>query len=138
LATGFLLQAGGYVALIAGATVDTGAGRAALAVGLAVVAALIAWWVLQRVHHKRVLHLAVEVARADPPSGRIADYPHGNTLVALGRQLGFPFIELSDQGIPGDIDAYAKSHFGVDRVSWQYPPQFPAPPAPHKSGGSAL
>jgi hypothetical protein len=129
LATGFLLQAGGYVALIAGATVHTGGARAALAVGLAVMAAVAAWFVLQRLHRNRVLHLAVEAARSDPLSGRMAEYPDGNTLMELGQQLGFPFVEIT-RGVP-DLDAYGKRHFGVERVARRYPPEFPAPPASH-------
>jgi hypothetical protein len=136
LAVGFLLQAGGYVALIAGATVHTGATRAALAVGLALGGALIAWFVLQRVHQKRVLHLAVEVARADPLSGRFAEYPDGKTLMELGQQLGFPFVDISS-GVP-DLDGYGKRHFGVERVGWRYPAQFPAPPASHAPRDSGL
>lgn len=126
LAIGFLLQAGGYVALIGGATVDTGGVRALLAIVLALAAALLAFAVFRRVRQRRVLRLAVDVARADPVTGRMDAYPDGGTLVALGQQLGFPFIEISGRGIPGDVDAYASEHFGVERTSMRRPLEFPA------------
>lgn len=126
LAIGFLLQAGGYVALIGGATIDTGAVRAVWAVGLMLVAAALAYLGLRRDTKRRVLHLAVEVARSNPTTGQIDAYPDGQTLQALGRHLGFPFVEVTDQGVV-DLGAYAKRYFGVDRVGHRYPMEFPAP-----------
>jgi len=64
LGVGFLLQGGGYVCLIAGAKVSTGAVRALLSVGLAALAFGAAWLVARRRHEKRVLHLAVAPGQA--------------------------------------------------------------------------
>jgi hypothetical protein len=126
LAIGFVLQAGGYVALIAGATIDTGATRAVLAVGLMLVAALIGWLVLREVRLGRVRRLVVGVARADPASGLMNPYPDGRTLLVLSQLLGFPFFETSAKGVP-DLDAYAKRHFGVEQLWWRPPTQVPPP-----------
>jgi hypothetical protein len=132
LMIGFLLQAGGYVALIAGVKVKTGGERAALAVGLALAVALAASLVFRRIQRRLVIRNAVEVACANPMTGLRDDHPDGETLVALGPQLGFPrFIEVSKDGILGDMNAYGKQHFGVERVSRRYPAHFPSPPASH-------
>jgi hypothetical protein len=130
LATGFVLQAGGYVAFIGGVPVRTGGGRAALAVVAAFVAAVVAWLVLQRIQQRLVIRHAIGVARANPMTGRMDDYPDAETLIALGHQLGFPrFVEVSPSGVMGDESAYAREHFGVERVSRRYPAHFPVPPA---------
>jgi hypothetical protein len=127
LAIGFLLQAGGYVALVAGAKVDTGLVRGVLAVVLALAAAAGAFLAFRRVRDRLVLRLAVEVARANPFNGRMDDDPDITTLLDLSRQLGFPpFVEVTDQGT-ADPAPYLKEHFGVDRVSRRYPFEFPAP-----------
>ena len=128
LAIGFLLQAGGYVVLIAGAKIDKGLGRAAFAVLLAVLAAGIAFFVFRRLRDGWVLSLAVNVARANPFTGCMEEHPDGDTLVALGRQLGFPFSEVNKRGV-APITPYAKKYFGVDQVTRRYPFEMPAPPA---------
>lgn len=132
LMLGFLLQAGGYVAVIGGVKVKTGGERAALAVGLALAVALAAWLVFRRIQRRFVLHHAVLLARANPMTGRLDDHPDGETLIALAQQLGFPcFIEVLPGGVMGDMNAYARDHFGVERVAQRYPAHFPVPPASH-------
>lgn len=125
LAVGFILQAGGYVALIAGASVQTGGLRAGLSVALAVLAA-IAWWsVLQRVHSRIVKRLVVDVARANPVSGELRERPDGGKLLALGQELGLLLSEAPVPGSPGVLDRYAQRHFRVDRVENHVPEDTP-------------
>ena len=121
LAVGFILQAGGYVALIAGASVRTGGLRAGLAVALAFVTA-VAWWrVLQYLHSRIVKHLVVNVARANAISGELGEIPDGGKLLALGQELGFLLTEVPGPGNPGVLDRYAERYFGVERVENQVP-----------------
>ncbi len=128
LAIGFLLQAGGYVTLIAGATVDTGAIRALAATGLALGAFLVAFLVFRRIQVRLVCHYTVQVARANPMTGLMDAHPDGETLIALAHQLGFPrFIEVLPDRTMGDMDAYAREHFGVERVAQRYPADLPVP-----------
>jgi hypothetical protein len=127
LALGFLLQAGGYVALLAGASLETGGGRAVLAVVWMAVAAIVGWLILRRVHRQRVHRLAVDVARGNPASGVMEDHPDADTLVALGRAMGYPFAEVTPEGNVADVNAYAKRYFGVNRTSRRYPHDLPAP-----------
>jgi hypothetical protein len=126
LGVGFLLQAGGYVALVAGAHVETGIGRAALSVVLMLVAAGLAAIAFRRLRWHRILRLTVDVARANPFSGHLEPYPDGQTLLALGRQLGFGFIEATKEGVT-PIGPWAKMHFGVEEVTTRYPFDMPAP-----------
>jgi hypothetical protein len=125
LAIGFLLQAGGYVALIGGAKIDTGAVRALWAVGLMIAAAALAYLAFRKDHERRVLRLAVEVARSNPVTGQTEDDPDRGTLYALGSALGYPGVDVTPQGVV-DLDGYARRHFGV-RVGQRYPIEFPAP-----------
>jgi hypothetical protein len=121
LAVGFILQAGGYVALIARASVQTGGLRAGLSVALAVLAA-IAWWsVLQRVHSRIVNRLVVDVVRANPVSGELRERPDGGRLLALGQELGFLLSEAPVPGNRGVLDRYAQRYFRVDRVENHLP-----------------
>ena len=117
LAIGFLLQGAGYVCLIAGVTLTTGIWRAVLSVGLAAVAFLVALLIFRRMHRGRVRRLAVAVARVDPETGQEAELPSGQLLVAIGQQLGHPYQSGSIEGVPSDVDAYAKRHFGAERTS---------------------
>jgi hypothetical protein len=122
LAIGFLLQAGGYVALIAGATLKTGGVRAVAAVVLALGDAFAWWLLLRRVHAWFVKRLAVDVARVNGESGELGEYPDGRKLLALGQALGFLPTEVMGSGNPGALDRYAKRYFGVDRVEHGVPP----------------
>jgi hypothetical protein len=117
LGIGFMLQAGGYVALIAGAKLHTGGTRALLAVVLMLVAAGLVYAASRGPRRKRVLRLTVEVARANPWTGALDRYPDEQTLIALGRQLGFPFIEVTEERELGDASSYAREHFGVGGLS---------------------
>jgi hypothetical protein len=116
LAIGFVLQAGGYVALIAGAAVSTGGPQAVLSVALAVVAGFGWWFLLRRVHIHLVKRLVVAVARTNPVSGDLGELPDGGRLLALGQELGFLASEAPVAGNYGALDRYAQRHFGVDRV----------------------
>jgi hypothetical protein len=85
LALGFLLQAGGYVALMAGANVDTGTERAVLAVVLMTVVGLAVTLIVQRVRGNLVRRLTVDVARSDPDSTRLRTIPTGRRwLISAG------------------------------------------------------
>ena len=109
LATGFVLQAGGYVALIAGAPIRTGDAQAASSVVLAVVVALGGWRVLGRMHLRLVKRLIVSVARTNPVTGEIDDYPDAGRLLALGQELGFLLSEAPTAGNPGVLDSTPSS-----------------------------
>jgi hypothetical protein len=89
LAWGFLLQAGGYVSLIGGTALKTGALRATASVAFAAAAGLVAWYVLRRLHRILVMAFVVDVARVDPVSGELRTRPDAGTLLALGQELGF-------------------------------------------------
>jgi hypothetical protein len=121
LAIGFALQAGGYVALIAGSSVQTGGAQAASSVALAALAALAWWRVLRRVHVRLVNRLVVAVARTNPVSGELEEHPDGGRLLALGQELGFLLMEAPVAGNPGVLDRYAQRYFGVDRVKNRVP-----------------
>jgi hypothetical protein len=123
LAVGFLLQAGGYVALIAGASVQTGLATAGVAVVLAVLATVCWHWTLLRAHSRIVRGLVVAVARANPVSGELREAPDAGTLVALGQELGFFPTEAPGPGNPGALARYAQRYFGVDRVETHVPEQ---------------
>jgi hypothetical protein len=106
LGVGFVLPAGGYVALIVGASVQTGAVRAVLAVGIAAVAALAWWWRVGHVHSRLVKCLVVNVARANPVSGELGEHPDAGVLLALGQELGFLLTEAPapvNPGVPRQI-----------------------------------
>jgi hypothetical protein len=125
LGIGFSLQWGGYLAIIAGATVDTGLGRAVLSLALSVLAAVGAYLLFRRLRWKLVKRLAVRVARADPLTGTMDAAPDAQTLLALGRALGIAYVEVTEQGVT-PIDPWAREHFGV-AVVHRYPPDMPAP-----------
>ncbi len=99
LGIGFALQGGGYVALIAGATVDTGPARAVLSVAFALVAAGVAFLAFRQVRWRLVKRLAVQVARANPGTGQMDELPDETTLVALGRALGMTVVEVTPSGV---------------------------------------
>jgi hypothetical protein len=121
LCFGFMLQAGGYVALIAGASVKTGGARAGMAVALAMVAG-IAWYIALRIVHLRVVkRLIVDVARADSVSGELAEHPDAGKLLAFGQELGYLLTEVPGPGNPGVLGRYARRHFGVDQVEHHVP-----------------
>lgn len=115
LLAGFLLQAAGYLALIAGVKVNTGGGRAALAALLALLAAVIAWLVIGRVRQRLLRRLVVDVARANPQTDNMEQYPDAQVLVSLGCHLGIGFD--SDINDAQAVQAYARNHFGVGQVS---------------------
>lgn len=121
LGVGFVLQAGGYVALIAGASVQTGVVRALLAIGIAAVAALAWWRALGHVHSRLVKRLVVNVARANPVSGELREHPDAGVLLALGQELGFLLTEAPAPANQGVLDRYAYRHFGVERVEHNVP-----------------
>ncbi len=121
LAIGFTFQAGGYVALIAGSSVQTGGAQAAVSVALAVASAFAWWRVLLRVHVRLVKRLVVAVARTNPVSGELEKHPDGARLLALGQELGFLLTEAPIAGNPGVLDRYAQRYFGVDRVENRVP-----------------
>jgi hypothetical protein len=125
LTIGFVLQAGGYVVLIAGAKIDTGVVRALCAVAVMIVAAALTYLAFRKDLERRVKRLAVDVARSNPATGKMEDDPDRGTLYELGSALGDPEIDITPQGVP-DLDGYARKHFGV-RVGQRYPLEFPAP-----------
>jgi hypothetical protein len=120
-------KAGAYVAIVGGATVQTETGRA-LAAMIATIAAVVVAYFVGRQQSRRLLRrLCVEAARVEPLSGRISEYPDGRKLLELGQAMG-----LHIEGTPASpevIAAFAKRHFGVDRIGWHYPATFPAAPA---------
>lgn len=126
LGLGFGLQAGGYVAAIAGAPIETGAARALVSVALALAATVGAYILFQRVRWPLVKRAAVRVARANPLSGVMEPAPDGATLMAIGRGLGLGFVEVTEQGVT-PIGPWAREHFGVDAVGSRYPLEMPAP-----------
>jgi hypothetical protein len=121
LGIGFMLQAGGYVALIAGARVDTGAWRAIASVALSLVVSTGWYWALRGGRLRIVKRLCVGVARASRPSGGLAEAPDGVKLLALGQELGYLASEAPGIDNPGMLARYAKQVFGVDRVENQVP-----------------
>jgi hypothetical protein len=125
LGIGFSLQWSGYIAIIAGATVDTGLGRAVLSLALSVLAAVGAYLLFRRLRWKLVKRLAVRIARADPLTGTMDAAPDAQTLLALGRALGIAYVEVTEQGVT-PIEPWAREHFGV-AVIHRYPPDMPAP-----------
>lgn len=83
LGVGFLLQGGGYVALVAGVKIETGLDRAVVSVGLALVAAGAAFQLFRRVRWRLVKRFTVQVARANPATGQLDELPDQETLIAL-------------------------------------------------------
>jgi hypothetical protein len=133
LGFGFVFQAGGYIAVIGRAPLQTGAGRAAVAALLLVLAGAVAFAAGLIAHRRLLRRMVVRAARVEPTSGRVAKYPEGKTLLQFGQELG-----LVIEGNPTDppvIDAFAKRHFGVERVSWQW--RDPPPLAASESGRGA-
>ncbi len=126
VAVGFSLQAGGYLALIAGATIDTGLVRALGAAVLMVLAAVVAYLGVRANRATQVKRVAVSVARANPTTARMEADPDALTLYNLGRQLGYPFIDVTPEGVV-DYAAYARRYFDVDRVGQRLPMGFPSP-----------
>jgi hypothetical protein len=123
LGVGFALQAGGYLALIGGAGFTTGAGRALVATALMLGTALVALPVCRRLHGKITRRFVRDAARVMPASGTLQDYPDGRALVEMGQHLGLSL----DSAEPAAIAAFAKRHFGVERVSWSMPPEATRP-----------
>lgn len=132
LAIGFALQAGGYVALIAGEHVAVSALRAVGSVLLAILAAFAWSLVLRRAHTPVVKRLAVSVARADSTTGGLAEFPDYRRLLALGQELGYYLAkdEVPGPGNPGAMDRYARRCFGVEHVT-NRPAAEKAWPGPH-------
>lgn len=108
LALGFLLQAGGYLALIGGVHVTTGGIRPVLAAGLALVVVtalvLLAEWFLRW----RVRSLTGAVARAT--HGENPEPEMTPRLMALiGQALGYGDVDPED---PQAVRRYVDRHFG--------------------------
>jgi hypothetical protein len=118
LGFGFALQAAGYLALIGGAGFATGTGRALVAAGLMLAAALVALPVSRRIHGRLTRRFVRNAASVVPASGELLPFPDGRALVEMGQQLGLSL----DSAEPAAISAFAKHHFGVDQVSWSVPP----------------
>jgi hypothetical protein len=121
LGVGFVLQAGGYVILIGGATVEKGSTRAVVSVVLAVLVAAVWWKVLGYIRTEVVRRLVVLVARTNPATGELFPYPDGPTLMSLGHQLGF-YGDLATEEPgpenPGPLDRYAQRYFGVPHAAY--------------------
>jgi hypothetical protein len=116
LFVGFLLQASGYVALIAGAQIKTGADRTMLAVALALAAASAAWLMVRWIRPRMLRRLAVEVARANPQTNSMDIDPDASTLLSLGHHLGYPIDGTSPKDTRA-AEAYARKHFGITHLS---------------------
>jgi hypothetical protein len=85
LGLGFVFQAGSYIAVIGGAPLQTGAGRAAVAALLLVLAGAVAFAGGLIAHRRLLRRLVVRAARIEPTSGRMAKYPEGKRSCSSGR-----------------------------------------------------
>ena len=112
LAVGFVLQAAGYVLTLAGVQVTTSAFRTMLALALAALAVLLAWWIARRVTRSIRTKWAKEVISAmsyvDGMSGEDVMGTYGELAVKLGvgdalTDTAFRVAELVDQ-IAADED----------------------------------
>jgi hypothetical protein len=127
LGLGFLLQWGGYVALIGGATVETGPGRAVAAAALAIVAAGLAFRLFRRIRWRLIKRFSVQVARANPATGTMDDFPDQETLIAIGQGLGMNVVQVTPEGVVV-VSEWAKREFGVEHLSRRLPLTMPAAP----------
>lgn len=113
LGMGFVLQAAGYLLVIAGVPLRTGADRPLGAVVLGAIVAAVVLVGLRRLRRRRVRSLMVKVARFDSMSGELMDAPEGETLVMLGETIGLRLDKRRDEAWPDAVDRYARENFGV-------------------------
>jgi hypothetical protein len=112
LLSGFALQALAYVLTIGGADPSDGSlERGLVAGGAAVVADLLvlsAWQVLKPCMLRRAV---LRVSCVDAESRTVAELPFVGVLIPLGREAGFPLIEID--GAPESDEHYALRVFGA-------------------------
>ena len=101
LTIGFALQAGGYVADVAGATVATGFAETIFAVAIAAAAVLAALVAARPIYRRKVRGLAIGVARLDSATGELVALPDHNVLVQLADALGFSIEGIETRHDPG-------------------------------------
>ncbi len=117
LGIGFALQAIGYVAVVAGVGIATGGEQAVASVLLATGLGLGAFVLCRRRREGVVRRLVVDLARADPMTGHVDDYPDRERLIELGRGLGFAPVIGPGEDFRERHLAFARAVFGVERLS---------------------
>jgi len=100
LAVGFLLQAGGYVAEVAGVTVSTDLERTLVAVALASVAAVTAVLLARSPRRRFARRLAINVARYDWTEQSMVELPDFNMLAWYSNELGFSIAGIETRNGP--------------------------------------
>jgi hypothetical protein len=103
LALGFLLQAGGYLALVGEVRVSSGGIRPSLAVALALIVAGALCLLAAHILPMRIRAHVRAVARVRRP-----DEPK-RTMALIGKSLGFGDVDSED---PKAVDDYVRRHFG--------------------------
>lgn len=108
LMVGFALQAVAYVLTLGGSESGTSSGRAITAVILLFATVTLAWLVSRAYRAWRLRKIAVQIASFDYLNGRPLAAPSGETLMAIGRALGWAEEPNETRA------AYASRVFGVD------------------------
>jgi hypothetical protein len=119
LGAGFVLQVGGYAALIGGVEVGTDAARALVSLALAAVAASIYGLAASRTRRRRLISGIVGVAKCtEDQDGNPIEraLPSSRDLALLGRQLGFGSFPDGDLEDRDRTIAYAREQLGIATV----------------------
>jgi hypothetical protein len=115
LALGFVLQAGGYLALIGGAHATDGGLRWPLAIVLALLVLGALVLVAEHALPWRIRVLAWSVARADVEH-KGGSLTAEQALALIGRSLGFGEVDVTDEEATA---AYVREHFRIGRASME-------------------
>ena len=120
LAVGFVLQAGGYAAIIGGAHIKTDTTRALISILLAAIAAAISWTIAAWTRRPRLIRQMIGVAKCgeDTDGNPIdGDLPSARMLALLGRNLKFGPFPDADLESPARTVAYAHERLGITDVA---------------------